>query len=75
MSCNFQFHQKVSTPNGPGLVQGRFIRVATNGHEETEKILVSHNEKDCPALFTMPGIWQLKSYFPDQLQPLEATRG
>ena len=61
-----QFHQRVNTPNGPGLVQGFEI--------DSEKIIVSHDPHD-PAVAEVVkedfirGIWVLRRYTPEQLEP------
>ncbi len=63
-SSTLQFHQKVNTPNGPGLVQGYEI--------DTEKIIVSHDPHD-PGVAELVkedfirGIWILRRYTPEQL--------
>jgi hypothetical protein len=64
------FHQEVMTPNGPGLVQGRFVDA-----DKSISIIVSHD----PKLETIPAeirakwrgvIWILINYPPEMLEPM-----
>jgi hypothetical protein len=71
------FHDKVITPNGPGIVQGLLTQ---NGRES---ILISHDPKDekfkevygSPLL---PGehqsVWVLYAYAPGKVQPAKGGK-
>lgn len=65
------FLSPVQTPNGPGLIQGRYIDA-----EHQERIMVSHPPSATItagrliSTNTLPGVWRLVSYPPsDLVQP------
>ncbi len=58
------FHAPVSTPRGPGIVQGRLVK-----RGEPDRVLVSHK----PAAYLgelrdKPGIWVLRDYAAEEVK-------
>ena len=73
-----RFHQRVQTPNGPGIIQGWLSHRNEAGELERTKLIVSHEPK-MPIMFsdrmfpaaTIQGVWTLAAYEPDQVKELE----
>ena len=69
-----RLHQRIMTPNGPGLVQGRLV-----AEGKPDKILVSHKPKEVapdviPLGLYAGGIWVLIAYPEAQIGELHQVR-
>ena len=66
----FHIHDRVTTPDGPGLYQGLWVSFKQGAQT---MIIVSHNPRDCPLLGVAEPC-EFYYYRPEDVSPIEARQ-